>query len=140
MVTEIDEFRDADLLWSQTGVNVDSRKVRDIDMIFKRIADSLTTLHERVGDELGQQRFVLDVKCAGRKRVQPYNGRHYFGRRIERRLVDVEQGFNIQMASEHDAESAIGLAAGAGCHAVDNFLLQHEMHIENSVAIVKQVK
>ena len=140
MVTEFNKFRDADLLWSQTGVNVDSRKVRDIDMIFKRITDSFTAFHERVGDELGQQRFVLDVECSGRKRVQPDNGGHYFGWRIECRLVDVEQGFNIQMATEHDAEPAIGLAAGAGCHAVDNFLLQHEMHIENTVAIVEQVK
>ena len=44
------------------------------------------------------------------------------------------------MAAEHDAEPPVSFAAGAGRHAVDDFLLQHEVHVMDAVAAVDQVK
>ena len=137
MVAEFDVFRDADLFGAQAGIDPDSFQVVDVDVIFQRIADRLASLHECVGNELGEQCFILDVVCAGRKWVQANNGRHHRRRRVEGGFVDIEQGFNIQMTAEHDAESTVGFTTGAGCHAVDDFFLQHEMHIENTVAVVE---
>ena len=44
------------------------------------------------------------------------------------------------MITEHNTQPTIGFAAGAGRHACDDFLLQHEMHIANTIADIEQVK
>jgi len=54
--------------------------------------------------------------------------------------IDIEQSIDLKATPEHDAESAIGLAAGWCGHAIDNFFLQHEMHVDDLLPIVEQVK
>ena len=44
------------------------------------------------------------------------------------------------VATEHDPESSISLAARRCRHPIDDFLLQHEVHVRDAVAAVQQTK
>ena len=44
------------------------------------------------------------------------------------------------MAAEHDRQPAVGLGSRNGCDAVNDFLLQHEVHVDNRVPMVEQME
>jgi hypothetical protein len=68
-----------------------------------------------------------------------YRGKN-FRRRVKRLRPDVKQLFRFQETPQHDGQASIGFAPGGGGYPIDDFLLQHEMHVTNVFAKIQQVK
>src|SRR5437868_4209808 len=53
---------------------------------------------------------------------------------------DVEQGLDPGPGCQHDAQSAVRIRASACSHARYHLLLQHEVHVEDPLALSQQMK
>ena len=73
-------------------------------------------------------------------RHQAHDGRVHLGWRVESAGADVEQMLHAAVVLHHDRQATPVATARAGGHALDHFLLQHEVHVANQRGVVQQVE
>ena len=71
---------------------------------------------------------------------QLHDGRVDFWRRLECRGRYSEKRLSLAVSLDHDAEAAIILVTGRRAYPVDDFFLQHEVHVADQVPEIEQVK
>ena len=103
---------------------------RRVEQGRQRIAERLATLTKCRGDYATECFGVYDRKLGRWHRFHPDDARRHLRRRIERSARHIEELHQSIARLQHDREAAVGLAAGRRHHAVDDFLLQHEVLVE----------
>ena len=136
-------FKAADIVYGQIPLYTDAHNAA--------LASGTRTLMVAQGVETLRRMFpdddVIKRTYAGAERMWAANEIRVtddrgsdFGRWIECLPVDVEQGLNVKVTTQHYAETSVRLATRWGRHACYNFFLQHEVHVRDVRTIVEQVK
>src|SRR5262245_55144812 len=106
----------------------------------ERIAQGLAPLGEGRAHHPIEARRGAEVESRCRERRDAHDRRSNLGRRREGACADIQQALDPHPGREHDGEPSVNLRAGRRHHAVDDFLLQHEMHVADRGALLEQAK
>ena len=115
---------------------------RDVEHARQRVAQRLAALRERgqrpraanAAGSPSRKRRLGDAACSAK------NVEVTCGGGLKAPGADVEQRLHRDVRREHDREPAVVARARRGRHARDDFLLQHEVHVDDRVELRDEVE
>ena len=139
-VGQRNESRYRDLLGAQAGLEPGGDDRLVAADILQRVVQGLAALAECRPHDVGETLAVAHRDLIARPGHQPHHRRIHLRRGPERARWHLDQRRHLAIGLQHHREPAVDLAALAGGHPLDHFLLQHEVHVSNRLGMVERME
>ena len=91
-------------------------------------------------DHGGEQFFVAHPDFSGGQRDHAHDGGIHLGRGAERLRRHIEQLFHLEAVLQHHRQPPVFRRGVPGNHALDHFILQHEVHVLDALGVGGEVE
>src|SRR5574343_42074 len=140
VVGDTDVIFDRDILGSPRRIDTQCRKASIVERALQGVAQHLPALRKSLLDYLSQLVQRLGIQLADGLGNQADHGGIDLRGRIEAFRRHIDQPLQPEAVLQHDRQTAEIGVTRLGHHALDDFLLQHEVHVVDRLGVVGEVE